>query len=122
LAEFADACGDEFAALGDDARRAVRAIGVAQRDGEVRRVHDDDVGDGLVAQIPSLVLSTATAIIVTRVSAAKDMGEQVAEQLFSSPRAWFTVAAVVGLLGIVPGMPTLMFLLLGAAFGAAGWM
>src|SRR5690606_36353468 len=68
-------------------------------------------GDGLVAQIPSLVLSTATAIIVTRVSAAKDMGEQVAEQLFSSPRAWFTVAGVVGVLGIVPGMPSLMFVL-----------
>jgi flagellar biosynthesis protein FlhA len=79
------------------------------------------VGDGLVAQIPSLVLSTATAIIVTRASAARDMGEQIAEQLLSSPRAFFTVAGVVGALGLVPGMPSAVFLLLAALLGGAGY-
>jgi flagellar biosynthesis protein FlhA len=79
------------------------------------------VGDGLVAQIPSLVLSTATAIIVTRASAARDMGEQIAEQLLSSPRAFFTVAGVVGVLGLVPGMPSGVFLLLAAVLGGAGY-
>ncbi len=80
------------------------------------------VGDGLVAQIPSLVLSTATAIIVTRVSAARDMGEQVGEQLLSNPRAFFTVAGVIGVLGLVPGMPSGVFLLLAALFVAVGWV
>ncbi|HEU4620517.1 MAG TPA: flagellar biosynthesis protein FlhA [Gammaproteobacteria bacterium] len=79
------------------------------------------VGDGVVAQIPSLVLSTATAIIVTRASAARDMGEQILEQLFGNPRAFFTVAAVVGALGLVPGMPTGVFLLLAGLLGAAGY-
>ena len=64
------------------------------------------IGDGLVAQIPSLVLSSATAIIVTRVSAARDMGQQVAQELLSNPRVFFTVASIIGSLGLVPGMPS----------------
>ena len=54
------------------------------------------IGDGLVAQVPSLVLSTAAAVIVTRVSAARDMGQQVAEQLLGSPRALFVSAGILG--------------------------
>jgi flagellar biosynthesis protein FlhA len=80
------------------------------------------IGDGLVAQIPSLVLSTSAAIIVTRVSAAEDMGEQVLEQLFSSPRALMVTAGVVGTLGLVPGMPNFVFLLLASLFGGASYM
>ena len=80
------------------------------------------IGDGLVAQIPSLVLSTATAIIVTRVSAARDMGQQVVGQLFGNPRAMFVTAAVIGILGLVPGMPNLVFLTLAALFGGAAWL
>lgn len=80
------------------------------------------IGDGLVAQIPSLVLSTSAAIIVTRVSAAEDMGEQVLQQLFSSPRALMVTAGVVGTLGLVPGMPNFVFLLLSSMFGGASYM
>ncbi|GIX22635.1 MAG: flagellar biosynthesis protein FlhA [Gammaproteobacteria bacterium] len=77
------------------------------------------VGDGLVAQIPSLLLSTATAIIVTRVSTAHDMGEQVQLQLLSNPRALGVTAAVIGALGLVPGMPNATFLLIS---GGLGWL
>jgi len=80
------------------------------------------IGDGLVAQIPSLVLSTATAIIVTRVSAARDMGQQVVGQVFGNPRAMAVTAGVIGTLGLVPGMPNTVFIVLAALFGAAAWM
>ncbi len=81
------------------------------------------IGDGLVAQIPSLVLSTATAIIVTRVSTAQDMGQQFLQQVFGNPRALGVTAAVVGALGLVPGMPNLVFMLLaGLGGGAAYWV
>ncbi len=80
------------------------------------------IGDGLVAQIPSLVLSTATAIIVTRVSAAQDMGQQVLSQVFGNPRALAVTAGVVGALGLVPGMPNLAFILLAGTFGGAAYM
>ena len=80
------------------------------------------IGDGLVAQIPSLVLSTATAIIVTRVSAARDMGQQVVGQVFGNPRAMMVTAGVIGILGLVPGMPNLVFLVLAGLFGGAAWL
>jgi len=79
------------------------------------------IGDGLVAQIPALVLSSATAIIVTRVSAARDMGEQVIAQLLSNPRAFFTVAGIIAAIGLVPGMPSLVFLLIGFGLVGIGW-
>ncbi len=79
------------------------------------------IGDGLVAQIPSLVLSTATAIIVTRVSSKQNMGDQVVGQLFDKPGALGVTAGVIGLLGIIPGMPNLAFLTLAAAGGGAAW-
>ncbi len=80
------------------------------------------IGDGLVAQIPSLVLSTAAAIIVTRVTAARDMGQQIADQLFSNPKALVVTAVIVGILGLVPGMPNLVFLLLAALLAGAAWL
>jgi flagellar biosynthesis protein FlhA len=80
------------------------------------------IGDGLVAQIPALLLSSATAIIVTRVSAAGDMGSDVIRQLFGSARAIGVAAAIIGMLGLVPGMPNLVFLGLAAALGGAAWM
>ncbi len=79
------------------------------------------VGDGLVAQIPSLVLSTAAAIIVTRVSRAQDMGEQILGQMFSNPRVLFITATVIGSLGLIPGMPNFAFLSLAGLMGLAGW-
>ena len=63
------------------------------------------IGDGLVAQIPSLLLSTGTAIIVTRMSAPQDMGEQVIGQLFQKPKVLAVSASVLVVLGITPGMP-----------------
>jgi flagellar biosynthesis protein FlhA len=80
------------------------------------------IGDGLVAQIPSLLLSTAAAILVTRVASTQDMGRQMLSQVFASPKALGATAGVVGLLGIIPGMPNLAFLLLSGAIGAAAWL
>lgn len=79
------------------------------------------IGDGLVAQIPSLLLSMGTAVIVTRVSAAEDMGEQISLQLFKDPRALTITAIFIGVLGLVPGMPNVVFLTLGTALGAFAW-
>ncbi|WP_017942242.1 MULTISPECIES: flagellar biosynthesis protein FlhA [unclassified Thioalkalivibrio] len=78
------------------------------------------IGDGLVAQIPSLVLSSATAIIVTRVTSSQDMGQQVYGQMFSNPRVLYVAGGVIAALGIVPGMPNAVFLGLAALiFGGA---
>lgn len=80
------------------------------------------IGDGLVAQIPSLLLSSATAIIVTRVSAARDMGEQVFSQMFGNPRALYVAAGIVGSLGMVPGMPNFVFLSLAALMAGSAYL
>ncbi|HET8764382.1 MAG TPA: flagellar biosynthesis protein FlhA [Rhodanobacter sp.] len=80
------------------------------------------IGDGLVAQVPALMLSVATAIIVTRVSKAQDMGRQLAGQVFGQPRALAVAAAVLGVMGLIPGMPNVAFLLLGAVCGGAAWL
>lgn len=78
------------------------------------------IGDGLVAQVPALVISVAAGLIVSRVG-EEDIGRQIATQLFSIPRALGLTAAVIGALGLVPGMPHLPFLLLAALFGWAAW-
>lgn len=80
------------------------------------------IGDGLVAQIPALVLSTAAAIMVTRVSSSQDMGGQILSQLFGSPRALAVTATIIGAMGMVPGMPNVAFLTLAAIAGGAAWM
>ncbi len=72
------------------------------------------IGDGLVAQIPSLLLSTATAIIVTRVSASQNMGDTVVSQVFSDKRVWMVTAAIIGGMGLIPGMPNVVFLIISA--------
>jgi flagellar biosynthesis protein FlhA len=77
------------------------------------------IGDGLVAQIPSLLLSTAVAIIVTRMSRSQDMRKQVFAQLFTDHRTLLVTAAVLGVLGMIPGMPNFAFLSLAAACGVA---
>ncbi len=79
------------------------------------------IGDGLVAQIPSLLLSTSAAIIVTRVAAAEDMGSQVVSQLLDNPKALGIAAMVLGLMGIIPGMPNFAFLTLALLAGAGAW-
>lgn len=81
------------------------------------------IGDGLVAQIPALVISTAAGVIVTRVGTDQDVGEQMVGQLFNNPRVMMLSAGVLGLLGMVPGMPNLVFLLFTAALlGLAWWI
>ena len=79
------------------------------------------IGDGLVAQIPSLLLSTATAILVTRASGSQDMGEQITQQLFGSPQALGVTAGIIGMLGLIPGMPNLVFLSLATGAGYLAW-
>lgn len=81
------------------------------------------IGDGLVAQIPALIISTAAGVIVTRVATEQDVGEQMIGQLLSSPRVMVLSAAVIGLLGLIPGMPNLIFLLFTAVLlGLAWWL
>ncbi|MCP4270820.1 MAG: flagellar biosynthesis protein FlhA [Gammaproteobacteria bacterium] len=80
------------------------------------------IGDGLVAQIPALLLSTSAAIMVTRQNSSEDVGSQVIAQLFSEPKALFIAASVLGLLGIIPGMPHFAFLTLAAAAAGGAWL
>ncbi|MDL0040841.1 flagellar biosynthesis protein FlhA [Enterobacter hormaechei] len=81
------------------------------------------IGDGLVAQIPGLVISTAAGVVVTRVVNEQDVGEQMVGQLFTSPRVLALSAAVIGLLGLIPGMPNLVFLLFTSSLlGIAWWL
>ena len=80
------------------------------------------IGDGLVAQIPALLLSTAVALIVTRMSRPQDMGGELRRQLFGNPRALGVAAGLLGLMGLIPGMPNLAFLLIAALCGATAYI
>lgn len=81
------------------------------------------IGDGLVAQVPSLMLSVAAAVMVTRANSSKDMGEQVRDQMFESPKALGVTAGVLAVMGMVPGMPHVAFgaMAMGAGY-AAYWI
>lgn len=80
------------------------------------------IGDGLVAQIPSLLLATAAAIIVTRINDSDNgMSETMRKQLLATPATLFTVAVIMAVIGMVPGMPHLAFFTFAAALGFAGW-
>ena len=79
------------------------------------------IGDGLVAQIPALLLSTAVAVIVTRMSRDQDMGGEVAARLFGDPRLLGVAAGVLGSLGLIPGMPNIAFLGMAALCGSGAW-
>jgi len=80
------------------------------------------IGDGLVAQLPALLLSTAVAIIVTRMSRSQDMGGEIGRQLFAQPKALYVAAAVIGAMGLIPGMPNLAFLGIAALCGGGARM
>ena len=99
-------------------------IGLAQHDLAVEVAAQNyvllSIGDGLVAQIPSLLLAISTAIIVTRVAATHDMAENIGKQV-SLSRAWIPVAAVLLLIGFIPGMPNFMFLAAALVAGGAGY-
>jgi flagellar biosynthesis protein FlhA len=79
------------------------------------------IGDGLVAQIPALLLSVAVAILVTRVSRAHDMGKQIMAQVLGQPRALGVTAGILALLGIIPGMPNVVFLAMAAGCAVGGY-
>ena len=70
------------------------------------------IGDGLVAQIPALVISTAAGVIVSRVTTDEDVGGQLTGQLFANPQVLFLTAGVIGMMGLIPGMPNLAFLII----------
>jgi flagellar biosynthesis protein FlhA len=99
-------------------------IGVAQHDMSFSSAAESyillSIGDGLVAQIPSLMLAIATAIIVTRVSTTEDMAAHIGQQI-SLSRAWIPVSAVLLLIGFVPGMPNFLFLAAAAVAAFAGF-
>jgi flagellar biosynthesis protein FlhA len=79
------------------------------------------IGDGLVTQIPALLLSTAVALIVTRMSRAQDMGGELTKQLFGHPKALGVAGGLLGVMGLVPGMPNLAFLFMAAVCGATAY-
>jgi flagellar biosynthesis protein FlhA len=79
------------------------------------------IGDALAAQIPSLVISIAAALVVSRVGNEDDIGGQIAKQMFTVPKALGVAAGVVALLGSVPGMPHVSFLILAAGFAYLAW-
>lgn len=79
------------------------------------------IGDGLVTQIPALLLSTAVALIVTRMSRAQDMGGELTKQLFGHPKALGVAAGLLGVMGLVPGMPNVAFLFMALLCGSAAY-
>ena len=97
-------------------------IGVLQHDLDLATAAKNytllTIGDGLVAQIPALVISTAAGMVVSRVASEDNIGQQLAKQLISSPQVLIVTAAIIGMLGLIPGMPHFAFLLLA---GAMGW-
>jgi flagellar biosynthesis protein FlhA len=80
------------------------------------------IGDGLVSQIPALIISTAAGIIVTRTGSGEDMGSEVASQLFMNPRALYIGGGVIAALGCIPAMPTLPFFIIGGSMAGLAWV
>mgnify|MGYP000145870993 CR=1 FL=1 len=80
------------------------------------------IGDGLVAQIPALLLSTGVALIVTRISKEQDFGDEVKLQLLGDPRLLATAAGLLAAMGVIPGMPNLAFLSMAAVCATAAWL
>ena len=99
-------------------------IGIAQHDLNVTQAAEFyillSIGDGLVAQIPSLLLSIATAIIVTRVSSSENMSEHITRQVNLSA-AWLPTSLVMLALGVVPGMPNILFIGFAVITGVLAW-
>lgn len=80
------------------------------------------IGDGLVAQIPALIISTAAGVVVSRVTTADDdVGTQMVGQLFSNPQVMYLTAGILGAMGLIPNMPHLAFLFFAAVLGGVGW-
>ncbi|MDB5950477.1 MAG: flhA, partial [Massilia sp.] len=80
------------------------------------------IGDGLVAQIPSLIISTAAGIVVSRVASDQDIGTQLVGQLFAKPQVLYITAGIIGGMGLIPGMPNLVFLLLAGSLAGVAYL
>ena len=102
------------------------AIGTLQHDLDASQAAQNyvllTIGDGLVAQIPAMLLSTATAIIVTRISGEQDMSAEVSKQLTDNPKVLYVAAGIIGTMGLVPGMPNLVFLSIATLLAVAGYL
>ncbi|GAA5159532.1 flagellar biosynthesis protein FlhA [Viridibacterium curvum] len=100
-------------------------IGVVQHDMDIGRATHVytllSIGDGLVAQIPALIISVAAGLVVSRVGDDVDVGAQFVNQLFTNPQIMVMTAGILGLLGLIPGMPNLVFLTLAGAMGYLAW-
>ena len=101
-------------------------VGVLQHDMELSAAAKNytmlTIGDGLVGQIPALIISTAAGLVVSRVTTDEDLGEQVLSQLFNQPQVLFITAGIMGIMGLIPGMPNFVFLLIAAILGAIAYM
>ncbi len=100
-------------------------VGIAQHDlafGEAAKTYTLlTIGDGLVAQIPALIISTAAGVIVSRVGTGESIGQQMVRQFLAKPQSLIVTAAILGVLGLIPGMPNLVFVILAAGLGGAAY-
>ena len=100
-------------------------VGVVQHDLPISQAAESytllTIGDGLVAQIPGLIISTAAGIVVSRVGTERDLSEQFLGQLFTKPSVLYITAAVIGLIGMIPNMPHFAFLLIASLLAGLGW-
>jgi len=100
-------------------------VGVLQHNMELAQAAKNytllTIGDGLVAQIPGLIISIAAGMVVTRVSDDRDIGQQVMGQMFRNPKVIGITAGIVGFLGLIPGMPNMVFLMLATGMGWMSW-
>lgn len=101
-------------------------VGVLQHDMEMGAAAKNytmlTIGDGLVGQIPALIISTAAGLVVSRVTTDEDLGEQVLSQLFNQPQVLGITAGIMGIMGLIPGMPNFVFLLIASILGAIAYM
>lgn len=100
-------------------------VGVMQHDMELASAAKNytllTIGDGLVGQIPSLIISTAAGMVVSRVTTDQDLGEQVLSQLFNQPQVLVITAAILAVMGLIPGMPNFVFLFIASALSAIAY-
>jgi len=100
-------------------------IGTIQHDMEIGQALNTytllTIGDGLVGQIPALIISVAAAFVVSRVGDDEDVGGLVISQVFSRPQVLMLTAAIIGVLGLIPGMPNLVFVCMASLLGGLGW-
>ena len=101
-------------------------IGILQHDLSASKAADTyillAVGDALVAQIPGLLISVAAAMVVSRVGKDQDLGRQITDQMFLSPKVLGITAAILGVLGLIPGMPNVVFLSIASVLGYGAWV